>query len=96
MTSKHTRPSLTSVMGHPGGGEKSAIPAVAAGSSSPTQATPPAQRRKPGRRKQGHLSLLVYVPPELHRALKMKALEESRDMSDIVTELIRKYVGLDA
>ena len=35
----------------------------------------------------------VFVPAELRRALKVRAAEEGRDMSDISAELIRAYLG---
>ena len=38
----------------------------------------------------------VYFDPEIHRILKLKALETSRSISDIVDEAIRLELAEDA
>lgn len=38
----------------------------------------------------------VYFDPEIHRVLKLKALETSRSISDIVDEAIRLELAEDA
>jgi len=38
----------------------------------------------------------VYLDPVLHRALRLKALETSRSMSDLVNEAIRDELAEDA
>ena len=38
----------------------------------------------------------VYLDPVLHRALKLKALETSRSMSDIINEALKESLAEDA
>jgi hypothetical protein len=38
----------------------------------------------------------VYLDPLLHRALKLKALETSRSMSDIINEALKESLAEDA
>lgn len=38
----------------------------------------------------------VYFDPELHKALKLKAVETSRSVSDIVNEAVREALAEDA
>jgi predicted transcriptional regulator len=38
----------------------------------------------------------VYLDPELHRALRLKAVETSRSMSDLVNDAIRAELAEDA
>lgn len=38
----------------------------------------------------------VYLEPELHRALRMKAAETDRSMSDLVNEALRQILAEDA
>jgi len=38
----------------------------------------------------------VYLDPELHKALKLKAVETSRSISDLVNEAIRESLAEDA
>lgn len=37
--------------------------------------------------------LHVYLPASLHRALKLRAVEQDRDMTAIVVESLRAYLG---
>lgn len=37
----------------------------------------------------------VYFDPELHRALRLKALETERSVSDLVNEAIRVQLAVD-
>jgi hypothetical protein len=37
----------------------------------------------------------VYLDPELHRALRLKALETERSVSDLVNEVIRVQLAED-
>jgi hypothetical protein len=34
----------------------------------------------------------IYLPKSIHRQLKAAALEEEREMSEIVTELVRQWL----
>jgi predicted HicB family RNase H-like nuclease len=36
--------------------------------------------------------MTVRVPPEVHRALKIRAAEEGRSMAETIERLIREYV----
>jgi hypothetical protein len=38
----------------------------------------------------------VYLDPVLHRALKLKALETSRSMSEIINEALKEALAEDA
>jgi hypothetical protein len=38
----------------------------------------------------------VYLDPVLHRALKLKALETSRSMSEIINEALKESLAEDA
>ena len=38
----------------------------------------------------------IYLDPVLHKALKLKAVETSRSMSDLVNEAVREALAEDA
>ncbi len=38
----------------------------------------------------------IYFDPELHKALKLKALETSRSITDLVNEAVREALAEDA
>ena len=38
----------------------------------------------------------IYLDPVLHRALKLKAFETSRSMSDIINEVLKESLAEDA
>ena len=38
----------------------------------------------------------VYLRPELHKALRLKSIETSRSMSDLVNDAIRDELAADA
>ncbi len=38
----------------------------------------------------------IYLDPELHKALKLKAVETSRSVSDLVNAAVREAVAEDA
>jgi len=38
----------------------------------------------------------IYLDPELHKALKLKAVETSRSVSDLVNKAIRESLAEDA
>lgn len=38
----------------------------------------------------------IYLDPFLHQALRLKALETSRSMSDIINEVLREALSEDA
>jgi len=38
----------------------------------------------------------IYFDPELHKALKLKAFETSRSMTDLVNEAVREALAEDA
>ena len=38
----------------------------------------------------------VYLEPDLHRALKLKSVETSRSMSELINEAMRKDLAEDA
>ena len=81
---KTPRPSLSAVMDK--GTEARA-------DSSP--AAPVETARKPGKRSQGWIQLNVYLPEDLRTKAKVKALQEGRDMSDVVSELLTAWTEQD-
>ena len=38
----------------------------------------------------------IYLDPDLHKALRLKAVETSRSMSDLVNEAVRESLAEDA
>jgi len=38
----------------------------------------------------------IYLDPEVHRTLKLKAAEMSRSMSDLVNEVVKRALAEDA
>lgn len=38
----------------------------------------------------------IYLDPILHQALRMKALETSRSMSDLINEIVKEALSEDA
>jgi len=38
----------------------------------------------------------IYLDPDLHKALRLKALETSRSMSELVNEAIKEAIAEDA
>jgi hypothetical protein len=38
----------------------------------------------------------VYFDPDLHKALRLKSVETSRSLSDLVNEAVREALGEDA
>ena len=38
----------------------------------------------------------IYLDPELHRALRLKSIETSRSMSDIINDAVRVELAEDA
>ncbi|MFN3368455.1 MAG: ribbon-helix-helix protein, CopG family [Thermus sp.] len=44
-------------------------------------------------RREDYTALKVYVPKDLHRALKLKAVEEGKEISEMVEEALRTFLG---
>ncbi len=38
----------------------------------------------------------VYLEPDLHRALRMKSIETSRSMSELINDAVRTHLKTDA
>lgn len=87
------RPSLATVMDKGAEQKTDTSPPVAA--SSDTQVQPGTAQRKTGKRRLGWAQLNSYVPEELRTRVKVKALQQNRDLSDIVTELLEEWVNRD-
>ena len=49
--------------------------------------------RDPGAKRNKWVQLNVFVPEAVRQELKIRALREGRDMSDIVAELLEVYLG---
>ncbi len=88
------RPSLSEVIkrDEPSPGPTQSDPEATPGTEM-NPASPASSQREPGKRRRGWLQLNVYVPKELRTAAKVKALQEGRDISDIVTELLEGWVA---
>ncbi len=79
---KPHRPSLSAVLG-----------AKSTSESTPVSPSPsPSGRLRIGRRAAGHAQLNVLVPVDLRRKAKIKALEQGRDLSDVVAELLNRWL----
>ena len=44
-------------------------------------------------RREDYTALKVYVPKDLHRALKLKAVEEGKEISEMVEEALRAFLS---
>ncbi|BFH76949.1 hypothetical protein TthTF19_21050 (plasmid) [Thermus thermophilus] len=44
-------------------------------------------------RREDYAALKVYVPKELHKVLKLKAVEEGKEISEIVEETLRAFLA---
>lgn len=84
------RPSLVTVMDKGAEQKTDAPQPVTAPLEERTQTV--TTQRKPGKRRQGWVQLNMYVPEELRIRAKVKALQQDRDLSDIVTELLEVWV----
>ena len=53
-----------------------------------------APARRPGRprREEPRERLAVLLPPELKRELRIRAIDEDRDVSDVVIDAVRGYL----
>ncbi|NEQ64566.1 MAG: CopG family transcriptional regulator [Symploca sp. SIO1B1] len=57
------------------------------------QATPSESGKKKGKGQDpDYMRTTIYLPRSLHRKLKAVALEEEREMSEVVTELVEKWL----
>lgn len=83
------RPSLVNVM------DKGSDAPQTFTASAEDQAQPVPAQRKPGKKKLGWVQLNSYVPEDLRTRAKVKALQQDRDLSDIVTELLEVWVASD-
>ncbi|MGC8905292.1 hypothetical protein [Thermus sp.] len=52
----------------------------------------PEGRARGKSRREDYVAMKVYVPKELHRKLKLKAVEEGREISELVEEVLRKLL----
>jgi predicted HicB family RNase H-like nuclease len=43
-------------------------------------------------RREDYVAMKVYISKELHRRLKLKALEEEKELSELVEEALRKFL----
>ena len=46
------------------------------------------------RRAAGHVQLNVLLPSELRKQAKMKALQQDKDLSEVIETLLEKWVGV--
>lgn len=85
------RPSLSTVMEK--GTEKPMTP-IPPEPAPVTQETapPPMSNRKPGKKQLGWVQFNTYVPEDLRKQAKIKATREDVDLSDVVSELLQKWV----
>lgn len=66
---------------------------AAAPSEASATSVPPRKGRDPLAKRNRWVQLNVFVPAEARQQLKIRALREGRDMSDIVAELLENYLG---
>jgi hypothetical protein len=59
---------------------------------SPPIATPEPTRPPAKSRDSGYQRTTVYLPKSLHRAVKAKAYRQGRELSEIVTELLERWL----
>ena len=45
-------------------------------------------------RREDYTALKVYIPKSLHRALKLKAVEEGKEISELVEEAVKNFLGI--
>jgi hypothetical protein len=45
-------------------------------------------------RREDYVAMKVYISKELHRRLKLKAVEEEKELSELVEEALRKLLGV--
>lgn len=81
------RPSLSNVMDK--GAERTDAPQPA---PALLEGQTPRGQRKPGKKRLGWVQLNMYVPEELRTKAKVKALQSERDLSEVVTELLEKWI----
>ena len=82
------RPSLTAVMDK-GAEHKVETPKPVAEAVTQSVTT----QRKSGKKSQGWVQLNVYVPEELRTQVKIKALQQGRELSEVATELLEAWVA---
>jgi predicted HicB family RNase H-like nuclease len=44
-------------------------------------------------RREDYVAMKVYISKELHRRLKLKAVEEEKELSELVEEALRKFLA---
>ncbi|NEP10890.1 MAG: CopG family transcriptional regulator [Symploca sp. SIO2C1] len=54
--------------------------------------TPPPDKKVAKGQNPDYTRTTIYLPKSLHRQLKAAALEEEREMSEIVTELVKQWL----
>lgn len=67
-------------------------PPLSAVMATPPSTPAPTERRRRGRRAAGHVQLTVLIPPELRDRAKIRALEQHKDLSDVIAELLGAWV----
>lgn len=80
---KSNRPSLNKIMDK--GSER------AAQEQAPASQIPTKPQRREGKRAQGWVQLNTYVPEDLRTRAKIKALQQGKDLSDVVSELLKRW-----
>ena len=83
------RPSLTAVMDKGVEHTDALRPAPASLDDSAQSTKAP---RKPGKKRLGWVQISLYIPEELRTKVKMKALQQNRDLTDVVAELLEGWV----
>jgi len=52
----------------------------------------PKGRTRGKSRREDYVAMKVYVPKDLHRALKLRAVEEGKEISELVEEAVRRFL----
>jgi len=71
---------------------KSAAPPQRKATRKPVR--PARKAEKVSRRAAGHVQLNVLLPANLRKQAKVKALQEDRDLSEVIETLLKKWVGV--
>ncbi|NEP56024.1 MAG: CopG family transcriptional regulator [Symploca sp. SIO2G7] len=53
---------------------------------------PPSDKKKGKGQNPDYMRTTIYLPKSLHRQLKAAALEEEKEMSEVVTELVKQWL----
>ena len=71
----------------------SAVPTTSTKAEKATRTPKKQAVKEPSRRSAGHVQLNVLLPESLRKAAKLRALQEDRDLSEVIETLLRRWLG---